>query len=109
MSSTELPSDFHVHSVAHVNPSPSVIQTTVINNLLKKKKKRGLDVVVHAFNPSMGEAEAGRSVSSRPVRSTKQVPGQPGPQRNPVSKTPKQASKQANKQTNKQMEEEKKN
>jgi hypothetical protein len=34
-------------------------------------------VVVHAFNPSTWEAEAGGSLSSRPAWSTKWVPGQP--------------------------------
>ena len=34
-------------------------------------------VVVHAFNPSTQEAEAGRFLSSRPAWSTKWVPGQP--------------------------------
>jgi hypothetical protein len=29
------------------------------------------DVVVHSFNPSTGEAEAGRFLSSRPAWSTK--------------------------------------
>jgi len=29
-------------------------------------------VVVHAFNPSTGEAEAGRSMSSRPAWSTEE-------------------------------------
>jgi hypothetical protein len=35
-------------------------------------------VVVHAFNPSTWEAEAGRFLSSRPTWSTESVPGQPG-------------------------------
>jgi hypothetical protein len=34
--------------------------------------------VVHAFNPSTQEAEAGRFLSLRPAWSTKWVPGQPG-------------------------------
>jgi hypothetical protein len=34
-------------------------------------------VVVHAFNPSTREAEAGRFLSSRPAWSTKWVPGHP--------------------------------
>jgi hypothetical protein len=34
-------------------------------------------MVVHAFNPSTWEAEAGRSLSLRPAWSTKWVPGQP--------------------------------
>jgi hypothetical protein len=36
-----------------------------------------LGLVVHAFNPSTWEAEAGGSLSLRPVLSTKCVPGQP--------------------------------
>jgi hypothetical protein len=35
-----------------------------------KKKKKSWAVVVHAFNPSTGEAEAGRFLSSRPAWST---------------------------------------
>lgn len=35
-------------------------------------------MVVHSFNPSPRETEAGRPVSSRPNWSTYQVPGQPG-------------------------------
>jgi hypothetical protein len=54
-------------------------------------------VVVHTFNPSTREAEAGGFLSSRPAWSTKWVPGQPWLHReNPVLK------KQTNKQTNKQ-------
>jgi hypothetical protein len=34
-------------------------------------------VVMHTFNPSTWEAEAGGSLSSRPAWSTKWVPGQP--------------------------------
>jgi hypothetical protein len=41
-------------------------------------------VVVHAFNPSTWEAEAGRFLSSRTARAT---------QRNPVSKKPKKKKK----------------
>jgi hypothetical protein len=39
------------------------------------------DVIAHAFNPSIWEAEAGGYLSLRPARSTEQVPGQPGLQR----------------------------
>jgi hypothetical protein len=35
-------------------------------------------VVMHAFNPSTWEAEAGRFLSLRPAGSTEWVPGQPG-------------------------------
>jgi hypothetical protein len=46
-------------------------------------------LVAHAFNPSTLEAEAGIFLSSRPTWSTKWVPGQPGLERNPVSKNQK--------------------
>jgi hypothetical protein len=42
-------------------------------------------VVVHPFNPSTWEAEAGRSLTSRPAWSTKWVPGQPGLHRETLS------------------------
>jgi hypothetical protein len=42
-------------------------------------------VVVHAFNPSTQEAEAGRFLNSRPAWSTKWVPGQPGLHRETLS------------------------
>jgi hypothetical protein len=35
-------------------------------------------LMAKAFNPNTREAETGRSPSSRPVWSTKQIPGQPG-------------------------------
>jgi hypothetical protein len=51
-------------------------------------------VVVHAFNPSTWEAEAGRFLSLRPAWSTKWVPGQPGLHRKTLSrKTKKQKTK----------------
>jgi hypothetical protein len=69
-------------------------------------------VVVHTFNPSTREAEAGGFLNSRPAWSTKLVPGQPGLYRETLSrkkqknkktkKTKKQKTKQTNKQTNKQ-------
>jgi hypothetical protein len=34
--------------------------------------------VVYTFNPSPGEAEVGRTLSSRPASSTELVPGWPG-------------------------------
>jgi hypothetical protein len=43
-------------------------------------------VVVQAFNPSTGEAEAGWFLSSRPAWSTKWVPGQPGLHRETLSR-----------------------
>jgi hypothetical protein len=44
--------------------------------------------VVHAFNPSTQEAQAGKSLSSRSAWSAEQVPGHlyRAIQRNPVSK-----------------------
>jgi hypothetical protein len=42
-------------------------------------------VVAHTFNPSTQKAEAGRFLSSRPVWSTKWVPGQPGLYRETLS------------------------
>jgi hypothetical protein len=42
-------------------------------------------VVVHTFNPSTQEAEAGGFLSSRPAWSTKWVPGQPGLYRETLS------------------------
>ena len=43
-----------------------------------KSDKLRLGVLAHDFNPSIWEAEAGRSLSSRPVWSKKWVLGQPG-------------------------------
>jgi hypothetical protein len=41
--------------------------------------------MVHAFNPSTWEAEAGGFLSSRPAWSTECVPGQPGLHRETLS------------------------
>jgi hypothetical protein len=41
--------------------------TTRIKNFHLKKKKKSQAVVVHAFNPSTWEAEAGRFLSLRPA------------------------------------------
>jgi hypothetical protein len=43
-------------------------------------------VVVHTFNPSTWEAEAGEFLSSRPAWSTEWVPGQPGLHRETLSR-----------------------
>jgi hypothetical protein len=43
-------------------------------------------MVAHAFNPSTREAEAGRFLSSRPAWSTKWVPGEPGLNRETLSR-----------------------
>ena len=65
-----------------------------------------LGVVVHAFNPSTWEAEAGRFLSSRPAWSTKWVPVQPGLYRETLTRKtkpnqtkPKQQKQKTNKQT----------
>ena len=42
--------------------------------------------MVHAFNPSTGEAEAGGFLSSRPAWFTEWVPGQPGLHRETLSR-----------------------
>jgi hypothetical protein len=42
-------------------------------------------MVAHAFNSSTQEAEAGRSLSSRPTWSTQRVPDQPGLYRETLS------------------------
>jgi hypothetical protein len=44
-----------------------------------RKSKPG--VLVHSFNPSTMEAEAGGSLNLRPFWSTQGVPGQPGTHR----------------------------
>ena len=53
----------------------------------------GPGVVVHAFNHSTREAEAGVFLSSRPAWSTKWVPGQPGLYRETLSKKKKKKKK----------------
>jgi hypothetical protein len=56
-----------------------------LNFALFKKQKFGQVVVVHAFNPSTWEAEAGGFLSSSPAWSTKWMPGQPGLHRETLS------------------------
>jgi hypothetical protein len=56
--------------------------------------------MVHAFNPSTREAEAGGFLSLRPAWSTERVPGQPGLYRETLSRKKKQKQKQ-NKQIKK--------
>ena len=53
----------------------------------------GPGVVVHAFNHSTREAEAGVFLSSRPAWSTKWVPGQPGLYRETLSQKKKKKIK----------------
>jgi hypothetical protein len=53
-------------------------------------------VVVHAFNPSTWEVEAGGFLSSRPAWSTEWVPGQPGLHIETLSRKNKQTNKQTN-------------
>jgi hypothetical protein len=48
--------------------------------------KKSQAVVVHAFNPSTWEAEAGGFLSLRPAWSTERVPGQPGLYRETLSR-----------------------
>jgi ABC-type phosphate/phosphonate transport system substrate-binding protein len=64
-----------------------------------------LDMVVHAFNPSTWEAEAGRFLSLKLAWFTELVPGQPWLHRETLSqkkkKTRKQKQIKTNKQTNK--------
>jgi hypothetical protein len=54
-------------------------------------------VVVHTFNPSTREAEAGEFLSLRPAWSTKWVPGQPGLHRETLSQKTKQNKTKQNK------------
>ena len=51
----------------------------------KIKKKIGWAMVVHTFNPSTLEAEAGRFLSYRPAWSTEWFPGQQGLHRETIS------------------------
>ena len=58
--------------------------------VLKFQKSKSWAVVVHAFNSSTWEPEAGAvSVSSRPFWSSHGVPGQPGLPRETLSPTTK--------------------
>jgi hypothetical protein len=53
--------------------------------LISDKIDFKLGVMVHAFNPSTWEAEAGEFQSSKPAWSTEWVPGQPGLHRETLS------------------------
>ena len=54
-------------------------------------------MVVHACNPSTGEAEAGGFLSSRPAWSTEWVPGQPGLDRETLSQKTEEREKEREK------------
>jgi hypothetical protein len=54
-------------------------------------------MVMHAFNPSTWEAEAGGFLSSRPAWSTKWVPGQPELYRETLPRKTKQNKTKQNK------------
>jgi hypothetical protein len=54
-------------------------------------------VLMHAFNPSTWEAEAGGFLSSGPAWSTEWVPGQPGLHRETLSREKKKKKKKKNK------------
>jgi hypothetical protein len=58
-------------------------------------------MVLHVFNPSTQEAEAGRFLSSRPAWSTEWVPGQPGLYRKTLSQKNKNKQKTNKKKTKK--------
>jgi hypothetical protein len=60
-------------------------EETVMENQKKKGKKK-LDVMAHAFKPSTQEAEAGGFLSSRPAWSTEWIPEQPGLQRETLTR-----------------------
>jgi hypothetical protein len=69
-----------------------------------KNPTREPSVVVHAFNLSTREAEAGGFLSSRPAWSTKWVLGQPGLYRETLSQNKKTKNKQTNKKSHPEIE-----
>ena len=76
------------------------------------KNSNQLGMVVHTFNPSTWEAEAGWFLSSRPAWSTEWVPGQPGLYRETLSqktKTKPQNQKAKQNKTKKQKNKTKQN
>jgi hypothetical protein len=52
-------------------PTPIYIKNNIIKVIFLRKRKRKPGVVVHAFNLSTWEADAGGFLSSRPAWSTK--------------------------------------
>ena len=63
----------------------------VVKGLRNMKNEPG--VVAHTFNPTTREAEAGGFLSSRPAWSTEWVPGQPGLNRETLSRKTKNQTK----------------
>jgi hypothetical protein len=55
-----------------------VLGSKALKNPSLKRSKPSRVAVVHAFNHSTQEVEAGRSQSVKPAWFTAQVPGQPG-------------------------------
>jgi hypothetical protein len=64
------------------------------------KQSQSWAVMVHTFNPSTWEAEAGGSLSSRPAWSTEWAPGQPGLHRETLSQKIQKNIKQKNGEIN---------
>jgi len=60
----------------------------------KNKNKNEPGMVVHSFDPSTPEAEAGRFLRSRPTWSTEWVPGHPGLHRETLSQKTNQPTNQ---------------
>ena len=73
--STDCPSrgpEFNFQQI-HGGPQPTVmgkIPTVYSIKIILQKKKKSRVVVVHFFNPTIWETEAGRFLSSRPTWST---------------------------------------
>jgi hypothetical protein len=89
---------------SHPTPHPPKMSTVAWKTLpccevilSSKNESWQPGVVVHAFNPSSWEAEAGGFLSSRPAWSTEWVPGQPGLHRETLSRKTKQKTKTKNK------------
>jgi hypothetical protein len=79
-----------VHSAIIYHNSVLITFSSLGINIFNLELQNGINkpgVVVHAFNPSTREAEAGGFLSSRLAWSTKWVPGQPGLHRETLSQT----------------------